>query len=237
MLPDGPAKAIVEKNCQSCHGLNQIVNSRGYDRDGWRDLFATMITLPNDDANSVAGYLAEHFPVKPGPEATIIPGPVTVAFREWLLPTLGQRPHDPLAARDGSIWWTGMFAGRLGQISTTEARIREYPLPAADTQSHGLIEDAQGNIYYTAINKHFIGKFDPRTRMFTEYPVPMPGRNPHTPVIDQKGMVWFTMQSGHVGRLDPSSGDVRVQATPSMGTYPYGIQIAADGTPWYVDFR
>ena len=237
-LPDGDGKELVEKTCAACHGLNLIANSRGHSREGWDALISTMVSLPDDDdEGTVLGYLEMNFPEKPGPDAVLVPGPISVQFREWLLPTLGQRPHDPLAAADGSIWWTGQWAGRLGRIEPADMRMREFPLPTADTQAHGLIEDAQGNIYYTAINKHYIGKFDPRTRMVTEYPVPMPGRSPHTPIIDQKGMVWFTTQSGHVGRLDPASGEVRVQATPTMGTYPYGIQVAADGTPWYVDFR
>jgi virginiamycin B lyase len=236
-LPDGAGKELVEKNCATCHGLNLITNSRGHSSEGWQTLFSTMIALPTADATTVSTYLGMNFPAKPGPDAKIIPGAVTVGFREWLLPTLGQRPHDPLAAADGSIWWTGQFAGRIGQISTTEARMREFPLPTADTQAHGLIEDAQGNIWYTAINKGYVGKFDPKTRMVQQVAVPMPASNPHTPIIDQKGMLWFTTQSGHVGRINTANNEIRVQATPSMGTYPYGIQVAADGTPWYVDFR
>ena len=27
----------------------------------------------------------------------------------WDVPTLGSRPHDPLATKDGAIWWTGQL--------------------------------------------------------------------------------------------------------------------------------
>ncbi|MBI4265798.1 MAG: cytochrome C [Acidobacteria bacterium] len=236
-LPDGAGKEMVTATCGTCHGLNQIVNSRGYTRDGWQKLFATMVALPNDQVESMSTYLATNFPLKPGPDAVIVPGQASVNFREWLLPTLGQRPHDPLAAADGSVWWTGQFAARLGRVDPPTNAIREFPLPTPDTQAHGLVEDSAGNIWYTAINKQYIGKLDPRTGQVTEYPVPEPGRNPHTPIFDQKGTLWFTMQSGHVGRVIPSTGEVRVQATPSTGTYPYGIRVNSKGVPWYVDFR
>jgi virginiamycin B lyase len=121
--------------------------------------------------------------------------------------------------------------------------IKEFALPAG-SQPHGLVEDRQGNIWYTGIAKNVIGRFDPKTNQVTEYPVQKTeptSRGPHTPIFDQKGNLWFTMQSGHVGRLVPSTGEMKIVAAPSnqpgAPTYPYGIQIAADGTAWYVDFR
>ena len=35
---------------------------------------------------------------------------VTVNFKEWTVPTPNSHPHDPLAASDGSIWYTGQRA-------------------------------------------------------------------------------------------------------------------------------
>ena len=62
-------------------------------------------------------------------------------------------------------------------------------------------------------------------------------RGPHTPIFDGKGNFWFTLQSGHVGRIVPATGEVKLSATPTSGTYPYGIQVNSKGVPWYVDFR
>ena len=236
-LPDGAGKEMVAASCGSCHGPNLVTNSRGYTREGWQTLFSTMVALPDDQASTISSYLATHFPVKPGPDAVIVPGQASANFREWLLPTLGQRPYDPLAAADGSVWWTGQFAGRLGRVDLRTNALQEFPLTTPDTRAHGLVEDSAGNIWFTAIDKHYIGKFDPKTRQVTQYAVPEPGRSPHTPIFDQKGALWFTMQSGHVGRVIPSTGEVKVQATPSTGTYPYGIRVNSKGVPWYVDFR
>ena len=101
-LPDGAGKEAVQATCTKCHGLNMITNYWGDTRQGWETLFGSMVALPADQKATISGYLSTHFPVKPAPAAKMIPGPVQVTFKEWAAPTLGSRPHDPLAAADGS---------------------------------------------------------------------------------------------------------------------------------------
>ena len=241
-LPAGPGQEMVRANCTQCHRLTLIANSPGYTREGWEELSSSMVALPSNQADVIAGYLATHFPVRPVPEAVVIPGPVDVSITEWLAPTLGSRPHDPLAAADGSIWWTGQFASKLGRVDPTTGAMREFPLPP-DSGPHGLVEDDDGNIWYTGIGQNYIGKLDPNTGDVTQYPVPAAdvvpdgARGPHTPIFDQDGTLWFTLQSGMVGRLIPETGEMRIVSTPSDNTYPYGIQVNSQGVPWYVDFR
>ena len=102
-LPDGPGKAPVMAYCTRCHQLGNIVASGGYTHDDWQKLVATMVALPKETNDVIVDYLAKNFPELPRPKPVVVAGPVKVSFREWDLPTLGSRPHDPLAARDGSI--------------------------------------------------------------------------------------------------------------------------------------
>ena len=234
-LPDGPGRELVRTACAECHRLNPIVNSGGYTREGWNDLIASMVDLPAEQGEVVTGYLATHFPVRPALEAVLIPGETRVSIREWLLPSLGSRPHDPLAARDGSVWGTGQGASKLGRLSPSTGAMTEYGLPD-DSGPHGLAEDAAGNVWFTGISQNYIGMLNPKTRAVTAYPL-SEGRGPHTPIFDQNGTLWFTMQSGMVGRLIPATGDMRIMATPTANTYPYGIVVNSKGVPWYVDFR
>jgi len=236
-LPDGAGREAVQSTCTKCHGLNLISGSWGNTDAGWRELFGSMVTLPKPQADTIAGYLGKHFPPKPAPEAVVVAGPATVSFKEWLVPTLGSRPHDPLASADGSIWWSGQFADRLGRLDPQSGQMKEFPLPKAKSGPHGLVEDRSGNIWFTANSSTYIGKLDPKTGNVTEYELPAGVRGPHTPIFDQKGTLFFTLQSGHVGRLLPSTGEIKVSKTPSNDTYPYGIQVNSKGVPWYVDFR
>jgi virginiamycin B lyase len=68
----------------------------------------------------------------------------------------------------------------------------------------------------------------------------MPDRaasDPHTPIFDRDGILWFTVQSGNfVGRLDPKSGEVRLVASPTPRSRPYGILVNSKNVPFWVDF-
>src|SRR5581483_8569365 len=100
-LPDGPGRDLVQAMCSRCHATALIVNSGGYTRQGWEELFGTMIAVPAEQRAAIADYLAKNFPEQPRPKPVVVPGAMTVSFKEWSLPTLGSRPHDPLAASDG----------------------------------------------------------------------------------------------------------------------------------------
>src|SRR5258708_28101856 len=102
-LPEGAGKEIVQERCAACHSLSLITNS-GYARDEWVSLFTTMVSLPADDAKKVADYLTAKVPAKPRPKAVILPGNTTINIKEWVVPSLGSRPHDPPATPDGKIW-------------------------------------------------------------------------------------------------------------------------------------
>ena len=237
-LPDGPGKAIAEKMCTSCHPTSLISSSNGYSRQGWKELFDSMVDVPPADAAVLADYLAKNFPEKPAPEAVVIEGNAKVDIQEWMIPTRGSRPHDPLATPDGMIWWTGMFANKLGRLDPKTGQMKEYDLKTPRSGPHGLTADKAGNVWFTANSSRYIGKLDPKTGEVTEYQLNDPdARGPHTPIFDQKGTLWFTLQSGMVGRLVPSTGAMKIVRTPSSNTYPYGVQINSKGVPWYVDFR
>jgi virginiamycin B lyase len=203
-IPDGPGKDNVQSFCANCHSLNMIVNSGGYTRDGWRALIATMVALPPDVSDTVSGYLATNFPEQPRPPAVLVDGPAKVSFKEWAVPTLGSRPHDPLATPDGGLWYTGQFSNRLGRVDTKTGAIKEYALPTPESGPHGLTADSDGNIWFTANSKGYIGKLNPATSQVTDYKLPEAARDPHTPLFDSKGFLWFTVQGANmVGRLDP----------------------------------
>src|SRR5206468_11127758 len=83
---------------------------------------------PKDQSALVAEYLGKNFPEKPKPPAVVIPGSVTVSIKEWVVPSLGSRPHDPLATADGNIWWTGQWASVLGRLNPRTGEMKEVPL-------------------------------------------------------------------------------------------------------------
>ena len=54
--------------------------------------------------------------------------------------------------------------------------------------------------------------------------------------FDQKGTLWFTLQnSDMIGRLTPSTGDVKVVRVPTRQSQPYGIVVNSEGVPFFVE--
>jgi virginiamycin B lyase len=232
-LPDGPGKEAVTAACGSCHGLNMITGATGYSQAAWRDLIATMVRLPADREAAITQYLAAHFPPKPGRAPELVAGDVSVTFKEWVVPTLGQRSRDPLQTRDGTIWWNGQFISLIGRLNPATGEMKEFPLDPA-SKPHSIVDDADGNIWYLGNGNGTIGKFVPATGAVTVYKMPDPAaKDPHTGVFDAKGTLYFTLQqSNMLGRLVPATGDIRLVTLPTPNARPYGLNQDSAGTVW-----
>lgn len=63
-LPEGPGKALVEKMCKGCHGLENVVRSRRT-RDRWTEIVDDMVARgakgTDSEADEVIEYLSTHF--------------------------------------------------------------------------------------------------------------------------------------------------------------------------------
>jgi virginiamycin B lyase len=127
-----------------------------------------------EDWPAVVTYLSKNFPERPRPPAVLVAGPAQASIKLWDVPTLGSRPHDPLATKDGAIWWSGQLSNKLGRVDPKTGAIREYSLKSPHSGPHGLVEDKDGNIWFTGNVGGFIGKLDPKTGITTEYAMPDP---------------------------------------------------------------
>jgi virginiamycin B lyase len=237
-LPEGTGKAAVEMTCTKCHGLNMITGGWGYSQQGWKDTFNSMVKLPDAQADLIASYLGKNFSEATRPKTVVVPGDMKVNFREWIAPTLGSRPHDPLASADGTIYWAGMWGNVIGHVDPKTNAIKEYPIKTPMSGPHGLTEDKAGNIWYAANTGAYIGKLDPKTGNITEYKMPDPmARDPHTPLFDKNGQLWFTLQNSNmVGRLNPATGEIKLITMPQARSQPYGMVMMSNGDPLICEF-
>src|SRR5882762_4792978 len=104
-MPDASGKALVDAQCNSCHALTARTGS-GYTPEDWKTVMRMMmnhgVNIAPGQLGPMTDYLAKTFPVTGRPAAVLVPGPAKVSMKAWQAPTPGSRPHDPLAARDGS---------------------------------------------------------------------------------------------------------------------------------------
>jgi len=238
-LPDGPGKELAEANCNICHTLLSRVGS-GYTASGWNTVLRMMLNqgapLQPDQVEPLKAYLTKSFPEKDKPEGVVISGSTAISFKAWQVPTPGSRPHDPLAARDGSLWYTGQLANVLGRLDPVSGKFTEFHLKTAHSGPHGLQEDKDGNIWYTGNSESLIGKLDPKTGIDTEYPTPERG-DPHTLIFDKDGILWFTMQNlNRIGRLDPKTGEMKLLTPPTANSRPYGMALNSKDIVFFVEF-
>jgi virginiamycin B lyase len=239
-FPDGPGKQTVVATCGGCHDINRA--RAGYTPEGWRTVIRMMqnmeAPIPAAEWPIVAEYLTKNFPEKPKPAAAVSEGPMTATIKLWPVPTPGSRPHDPLATRDGMIWYTGQLSNKLGRVDPKTGEFKEFTLKSPHTGPHGLVEDKSGNIWFTGNNQSLIGKLDPKTGAVTEYPMPNPeAKDPHTLLFDHDGILWFTVQQANmIGRLDPATGDIKLVTSPTPKSRPYGMAVNSKNVVFFVEF-
>ena len=113
---------------------------------------------------------------QPMPAPSLIAGGAHVEIREWVVPTPGSRPHDPLAYPDGSIWYTGHMANVLGRVDPRSGKITEYHPDIPSSGPHGLVADQDGNIWFTGNFAGYIGRFDPTHRQLHRLQAARSGR-------------------------------------------------------------
>src|SRR5260370_21086928 len=144
--------------------------------------------------------------------AATIAGLATVAtlivqIKEYEVPTPRSRPHDPAFAPDGSLWYTGQGANKLGRLDPKTGEFKEYPLKTPASGPHGLVADNEGRIWFTAISGGYIGQLDPKTSEIAENrPSDGTDVDPPTPPFDHNGILSCTnAETNYVGLLQPKT--------------------------------
>src|SRR5881628_880228 len=228
-LPEGKGKEIAAAKCNSCHALEARVGN-GYTAKGWATAVRMMtnhgVPLSKEEIATLTPYLAKNYPEKNKPDAVVVPGPTKVSMKIFQASTPGARPHDPLAARDGSLWYSGQMANALGRVDPKTGKIKEYPLKTAHSGPHGLDEDKDGNIWYTGNTGALIGKLDPKTGEIKLLTPPTPKARPYGMAVNSKGTVFFVEFGTHkVGSVDPKTLEIREYLLPDPASRPRRIAI------------
>ena len=258
-FPDGPGKEILEKKCSTCHAPEQVTTF-GRSAEEWHEVVVNMIDLGaevnEEEAKVLVEYLAKNWPVKgskpaekpaekpadkPAPQAApkavapVASHTPQVSIKEFNTPA---RPHDALAASDGSIWYTSEMGNVLGRVDIKTGQVKEFALKTPASGPHDLTQDSAGNIWYTGHSKGLIGKVDAKTGQVTEYPMPdAAAKDPHSLVFDRQGMLWFTVTGANmIGRFNPGNGELTFRNSPTPKSAPYVIVVNSKGVPHFVEF-
>ncbi|PYS04627.1 MAG: cytochrome C [Acidobacteria bacterium] len=236
-LPDGPGKEEVQTQCTKCHALGLIANAGGNTKQEWADLFGTMVKLSNDQRAAIAEYLGKNYPPQPRPQAVVVPGPLSVSFKEWNVPTLGSRPHDPEPGPGGTIWWTGMFANVLGRLDPKTGDVTEYKLPEEVRDPHTPLIAPSGTVFFTAQGANYVGRINPKTGEIKVQKTPTERANPYGMVFTSKGVPFVCdFGTNKIIEFDPETLAIKEYELPNPESRPRRIAISSDDIIWYADY-
>jgi len=153
----------------------------------------------------------------------------------------------------GRIWTDGDV---LGMLDTTKLDLNNIEATEAAAQNAWMRIDMKTqkeistNGYATAVspvdgtvwvpvpqvngaqNKIFM--LNPKTRQFKDYPLPPPLRLSHGIDFSTDGTVWFSAGSGHLGRLDPKTGEFSSWDLPGPKFTGTGRETGSTEYPYFL---
>jgi virginiamycin B lyase len=162
----------------------------------------------------------------------------TREFTEYSVPTIGSFPYQLALDKQGNVWFSESFAGKLGEIDAHGA-IKEYTVPqnGSNVDPTGLVIDKNGTIWFTEPNSNMIGSFSEGS--FTLLNMTGEIYSPVGITIDSQGNLWVTEHTypGLIAEYDPATHGIKTISTsysPVFGTsLPYFIYSDSQGNLWF----
>jgi virginiamycin B lyase len=254
-LPEGATKRQFILDCTGCHQFDaQVTTPDGHPRTRaqWVEAVRRMlgfagattgfpVIAAGRDAEATADWLSTSLSAG-APEAPAFAAQVGQAeVREYLMPEEKDLPHDVAVDRSGGVVVTGMFSHVMYRLDPASGEFRTIALPAEKGGPRAVEVDGRGDWWVLLGGPQLMARYSPASGTWATWPM---GMYPHSVALDSSGGAWF---NGHfsrdpeiVGRIDPSSGEVRrfsVPGHPTMaaapgGPIPYELRTGPDGRIW-----
>jgi streptogramin lyase len=134
---------------------------------------------------------------------------------------------------DGSVWYTRLWAGKVGRIDPKTLAVKEFDPPLSGPRR--LRFDASGTLWIPAFGTGSLVKLDTKTMRYTKYDMPRlsPGESeaPYAVAVDPRRQdVWITSNmSDRLFRFLPKEKRFITYRMPTRGTYTREFFFPADG--------
>jgi virginiamycin B lyase len=161
--------------------------------------------------------------------------PKTGAVTEYKMPDeKAEDPHTAVFDANGILWFTVQAGNFVGRLDPKSGKVELKTVPTANSHPYGIQMNSQGVPFFCEFFTNKMASIDPKTMAIREYALPE-GVRPRRMAIDAQDRVYFTdYEKGHLGRLDPKSGEVKMWDSPGGAkSNPYGIVVTPDGMVWY----
>ncbi|MDJ0753317.1 MAG: hypothetical protein QNJ45_07355 [Ardenticatenaceae bacterium] len=138
--------------------------------------------------------------------------------------------------------WVSVFTspGRAASEAVTGDFFTAYDIPVSGGNPQNIVASGAGQVWFTLPDISAVGSLvvTSTTDFNFEIISATPNGDPFDLVYDAGlGAIWFTEKSANtIGRLDIATKNVTTYTIPTSASEPTGIDIAPDGTIWYVTF-
>lgn len=196
----------------------------------------TLIDLPS---NGFSRWISDAFLPLILKIAALKPrGNLHIALSHYKLTGLGREvlnmPYGiDVNPADGSIWYSKLYADRIGRIEPDTLEITEIATPLEGPRR--LRFGADGTLWIPFFDESAVMRFDPATETFTAYDLPLLSDGEYeTPyalnVHPETGDVWITSNlSDRVFRFDPGTGNFTSYPSPTRVTFLRDLVFAENG--------
>ncbi len=199
------------------------------------------VEISSDDtvwfAEQYANYIGHYFPATgqfqtyPLPTLTV-PDPGNTGKTL----TLPSAPNDLTFDKHGTLWFTELNAGAIGQLDPRSGLVRQYPLSAKKSAQalnpYGITVDPQGTVWFTESRTNRIGRLDPATGQISYFAMQAANAPLMEIASDPRGIIWITsFSSGLLLSLNPATGVFTPYYAPSTSGI-YGLAITSTGQVW-----
>jgi virginiamycin B lyase len=264
VYPPGPGRAVLERVCMSCHGVN-FYSLRQWDRGAWDAAINMMSKRVNGMDTPVPPgkmtlkerqLLLDYFVTNFGPQSTKralaidVDMPLDEAalgkamYIEYEMPKVGDkgRPmgQNPYFDNDGNVWMTDRGQpNAIVKLDPRTATFESYLLPERCIP-HGITVDSKGMVWWGETVGFKLGRLDPKSGKMDRFPLDsrgyLKGRG-HDPIVDSEDNIWLTVINGNrLAKFDTKTEKISLYEPPTPNSYPYGPDKDKQGNIWISQF-
>jgi len=156
--------------------------------------------------------------------------PLTGDVREYPLPP-SARPHSIVPDDEGFIWYLGNSNGTVGKLNPLTGDIREYDTGLADP--HTGVFHPNGYFYFSAQRAGAVARLDPVSGAVLSVNT---SPRPYGIKVGPDGYLYVAFNGENaIGQVNPATLEVNYFAIPHEDSRIRRLDIASDGTIWYVN--
>ena len=133
----------------------------------------------------------------------------------------------------GEIWYSKLYAGKIGVVNPKTFEITEYDTPMSGPRR--LRFDKLGNLWIPAFNEGGLMRFDTNTKTFKTFKLPLLASGEYEipyalNVHPVSGHIWITTnQSDRILSFDPKTSEFTSYPSPTRVTFLRDLAFTKDG--------